>query len=46
MSRKGFSSVAGLRGLLSIPAGTDEAAYERAAYVTVMRTADSGFRTW
>jgi dihydroorotate dehydrogenase (fumarate) len=42
MSRKGFASVAQLRGLLAVPAGTDEAAYERAGYVTAMLAANRG----
>jgi dihydroorotate dehydrogenase (fumarate) len=33
MARKGYTSVADLRGLLAVPAGTDQAAYERAGYV-------------
>jgi dihydroorotate dehydrogenase (fumarate) len=42
MARKGFSAVTELRGMLSVPAGTDEAAYERAAYVTALRSANRG----
>jgi dihydroorotate dehydrogenase (fumarate) len=46
MTRKGFSTVTQLRGLLSVPAGTDEAAFERAAYVTAMRAANASFGPW
>ena len=42
MARKGFAAVDDLRGLLSVPQGTDEAAHERAGYVTAMREANSG----
>jgi dihydroorotate dehydrogenase (fumarate) len=40
MARKGFESVDELRGMLSVPPGTDAAAYERAGYVTGLRTAN------
>ena len=46
MDRKGFGSLAELRGLLSVPAGTDEAAYERAGYVTVLQAANLGRGPW
>jgi dihydroorotate dehydrogenase (fumarate) len=46
MDRKGFGSLAGWRGLLSVPAGTDEAAYERAGYVTVLQAANHGHGPW
>ena len=42
MSRKGFQTVDELRGILAVPAGADEAAYERAGYVTAMRAANTG----
>jgi dihydroorotate dehydrogenase (fumarate) len=42
MARKGFAAVDDLRGLLSVPQGTDEAAHERAGYVSAMREANSG----
>jgi dihydroorotate dehydrogenase (fumarate) len=40
MARKGFQSLDELRGLLSVPPGTDAAAYERAAYVSGLRAAN------
>ncbi|WP_300610176.1 dihydroorotate dehydrogenase-like protein [Trebonia sp.] len=40
MTRKGFTSVAEVRGLLSVPADTDQEAYERASYVTALRAAN------
>jgi dihydroorotate dehydrogenase (fumarate) len=46
MTRKGFRGVAELRGLLSVPAGTDEAAYERAGYVTALDAAKHGYGPW
>jgi dihydroorotate dehydrogenase (fumarate) len=41
MSRKGFDSVDRFRGMLAVPAGNDEAAYERAGYVRAMREANA-----
>jgi len=41
MTRKGFETVGDLRGLLSVPAGTDEADHERGGYVRTMREANS-----
>ncbi len=47
MRRKGFETVDELRGMLSVPLGTDEAAYERAGYVTGMRAANvRSYRPW
>jgi dihydroorotate dehydrogenase (fumarate) len=40
MARKGYASVDDVRGLLAVPAGTDQAAYERAGYVRAMRDAN------
>jgi dihydroorotate dehydrogenase (fumarate) len=40
MARKGFDAVDELRGMLSVPPGTDAAAYERAGYVTGLRAAN------
>jgi dihydroorotate dehydrogenase (fumarate) len=46
MARKGFHAVDELRGLLAVPAD-DEAAYERASYVTAMRAANVGmYQPW
>ena len=42
MDRNGLRSVDELRGMLSAPATTDRAAYERAGYVSAMRAANSG----
>ena len=42
MARKGFAAVGEVRGLLAVPPGTDEAAYERAGYVSALRAANSG----
>jgi dihydroorotate dehydrogenase (fumarate) len=42
MTRKGFGTVAEFRGMLSVPAGTDQAAYERAGYVTALAAANAG----
>jgi dihydroorotate dehydrogenase (fumarate) len=41
MLRKGFTSVDEVRGKLSVPSDTDEAAYERAGYVGAMRAANN-----
>ncbi len=46
MTRKGFSAVADVRGLLSVPADADQAAYERGGYVTGMRAANRGHGPW
>jgi dihydroorotate dehydrogenase (fumarate) len=46
MARKGFGSVADVRGLLSVPHGGDEAAFERAGYVTALRAANRGLGPW
>jgi dihydroorotate dehydrogenase (fumarate) len=46
MARKRFASVADARGLLSVPPGTDEAAYERAAYVKALQAANQGRGPW
>ncbi len=42
MSRKGFTTVAGVRGLLSVPAGASESARERAGYVATLQAANLG----
>src|SRR5580693_10082627 len=46
MARKGYPSVAGVRGMLALPAGTDRAAYERAGYVSAMQTANNSRGPW
>ena len=46
MARKGFRTVDEVRGLLSVPAGTDEAGYERASYVTALQAANSHDGPW
>jgi dihydroorotate dehydrogenase (fumarate) len=42
MARKGFTAVDQLRGLLSVPASTDQSAHERLGYVSAMREANRG----
>jgi dihydroorotate dehydrogenase (fumarate) len=42
MDRKAFAAVGDLRGTLSVAPGADDAAHERAGYVSVMRQANSG----
>ena len=46
LARKGFASVADARGLLSVPAGTGQAADERAAYVEALQAANRGHGPW
>jgi dihydroorotate dehydrogenase (fumarate) len=43
MEGKGFTAIDQLRGMLAVPTGTDQAAYERAGYVGALREANSGF---
>jgi dihydroorotate dehydrogenase (fumarate) len=40
MKRKGYASVGELRGMLAVPADTDQAGYERAGYVRALRAAN------
>jgi dihydroorotate dehydrogenase (fumarate) len=40
MARKGFASVGEFRGMLAVPTGTDEVAYQRAGYVRALRAAN------
>ena len=42
MARKGFATVADLRGKLAVPLDADETVYERAGYVGAMRDANKG----
>ena len=47
MARKGFTSVDQLRGMLAVPFNTDESQYERAGYVSALRTANaSAYDPW
>jgi dihydroorotate dehydrogenase (fumarate) len=47
MGRKGFKTVAELRGLLAVPPGADQTAYERAGYVSALREAnETTFGPW
>jgi dihydroorotate dehydrogenase (fumarate) len=47
MQRKGFAGVDAVRGLLAVPRDTDEAAHERAEYVSTMRAANRGvYEPW
>jgi dihydroorotate dehydrogenase (fumarate) len=46
MARKGYPSVAGVRGMLALPAGTDRAAYEREGYVRAMQAANNSRGPW
>ncbi len=41
MRRKGFATVDELRGMLSVPPGTDQAAHERGGYVSALRAANT-----
>ena len=45
MSRKGFSSLGELRGMLAVPSAADRAEYERAGYVSAVRAANRGAYT-
>jgi dihydroorotate dehydrogenase (fumarate) len=46
MTWKGFDSVDSVRGVLSVPADTDPAAYARAGYVTVLEAAKFSHSRW
>jgi dihydroorotate dehydrogenase (fumarate) len=47
MVRKGFAAIDELRGLLAVPPDVDEAAYERAAYVSALHAANhSDYGPW
>jgi dihydroorotate dehydrogenase (fumarate) len=46
MVRKGFAAIDEMRGLLAVPAHGDEAAYERAAYVSALRAANRAYGPW
>jgi dihydroorotate dehydrogenase (fumarate) len=46
MARKGYRSVAAVRGMLALPADTDRTAYEREGYVRAMQAANSSPGPW
>lgn len=46
MTRKGFTTLDEMRGLLAVPAGVDEAAYERAGYVSALQEAGRNYPPW
>jgi dihydroorotate dehydrogenase (fumarate) len=46
MTRKGFTSVGELRGLLAMPADADQSGTERAGYVRALRDANSAYVAW
>jgi dihydroorotate dehydrogenase (fumarate) len=46
MARKGYASVAEVRGILAVPDGTDQVAYERAGYVRALRAANGALGPW
>ncbi|HUA30120.1 MAG TPA: dihydroorotate dehydrogenase-like protein [Streptosporangiaceae bacterium] len=46
LARKGFATVADARGLLSVPAETDQVAFERAAYVGALQAANQAHGPW
>jgi len=46
MAWKVFASVGAMRGLLSVPADSDQAAFIRAGYVSVLETAKFSYSRW
>ena len=42
MARKGFQTIDQFRGMLAVPADTDQEGYERTSYVSAMRAANAG----
>jgi dihydroorotate dehydrogenase (fumarate) len=46
MARKGFASVGDVRGMLAVPAGTDQAAYERDGYIRALQAANAVRGPW
>jgi dihydroorotate dehydrogenase (fumarate) len=46
MARKGYPSIAGVRGMLALPADIDQPAYAREGYVRAMRAANSSRGPW
>jgi dihydroorotate dehydrogenase (fumarate) len=46
IGRKGFSSIAELRGLRAVPAGIEPTGYERSGYLSVLQTAQRTYTPW
>ena len=46
IGRKGFGSIAEIRGLRAVPAGIEPTAYERSGYVSVPQTAQRTYTPW
>jgi dihydroorotate dehydrogenase (fumarate) len=46
MARKGYAAVDEVRGILAVPDGTDQAAYERVGYVRALRAANGALGPW
>jgi dihydroorotate dehydrogenase (fumarate) len=46
MTWKGFDSVESVRGMLSVPDGTDPAVYARTGYVSVLKAAGFSYSRW
>ncbi len=46
MTRKGYTSIGQLRGLLAVPAEADQAAYERAGYVAALQEGQRTYSHW
>ena len=46
MQRKGYPTLDDMRGILAVPDGTEQAAYERAGYVRALRAANAGHGPW
>jgi dihydroorotate dehydrogenase (fumarate) len=46
MRRKGYATLDEVRGILAVPDGTDQAAYERAGYVRALEAANAGHGPW
>jgi dihydroorotate dehydrogenase (fumarate) len=46
LKRKGFAAVDDMRGLLAVPASVDEAAYERAGYVSTLQAGKQTYQPW
>ena len=46
MTRKGFTALPEMRGLLAVTTGVGEAAYERAGYVSALQEAGRTYAPW